>query len=203
MKTVKNTILALGVSIVALCSAQALAADTPAAAQTFGIVDMNKVLQDTEVAKNVFSQMESKRKEYLTLVSKEEDALLSIRQELEKGKGTLSKEVLEEKQKAFEEKYQHWLKLGQRRKVELDIAFEDAMNQMRRKAAEVVAAEAKQRKYSAVFTQNAVMMSTPDLDLTEVVIEQMNKTAKKISIDWAAAAKASEAAFASKDSKKK
>lgn len=210
MKTVKNAILLLAVSAMTAVSAPALAAaatsaaPAPAAAATgltFGVVDINKVLQTTDAAKDVFNQMEGKRKEYLAQISKEEDSLRSMQQELDKSKGTLSKEALEEKGKAFEEKYQQWQKLAQNRKEVLDLAFEDAMNQLRHKAAEIVATEAKQRHYSAVFTQNAVMMSTPDLDMTDAVIAQMNKEVKKIPIDWAAATKASEEA--GKGAKKK
>ena len=189
MKTVKNAIIMLGISAIAAFVTPALAADAPAApasaGPTFGIVDMNKVMQTTDAAKDIFSQLDSKRKEYLAQISKEEDSLRSMQQELEKDK-SLSKDAMEGKKKAFEEKYQQWQKLAQNRKDVLDLAFEKAMNDLRQKAAEIVAEAAKQKHYSAVFTQNAVMMSTPDLDLTEEVIAQMNKSVKKIPIDWAA-----------------
>ena len=197
MKTVKNTILVLGISAIAALSTQAMAADAPAAPAaglTFGIVDMNKVMQTTDAAKDIFSQLDDKRKEYLAQISKEEDTLRTTQQELGKDKDKLSKEAFDEKRAAFEEKYQKWQKLAQNRKEVLDRAFENAMNKLREKAAEIVAAAAKQKHYSAVFTQNAVMMSTPDLDLTPAVIEQMNKSVKKIPVDWAAATAASEAA---------
>jgi outer membrane protein len=206
MKTFKNTMMVLGISAMAVVSAPALAADAPAAPAaapapaatglTFGIVDMNKVMQTTDAAKDIFSQLDGKRKEYLAQISKQEDSLRALQQELDKQKGTLSKEALEVKRKAFEEKYQQWQKLAQNRKDVLDRAFESAMNKLREKAAEIVAAAAKQKHYSAVFTQNAVMMSTPDLDLTGGVIEEMNKTVKNIPVDWAAAS--DEAASAGK-----
>jgi outer membrane protein len=200
MKTFTKAMMVLGISAVAAFSVPALAADAPAAPAaaglTFGVVDMNKVLQTTDAAKDVFSQLDVKRKEYLTQISKQEDSLRVLQQELDKQKGTLSKEALETKRKAFEEKYQEWQKLAQNRKAVLDRAFESAMNKLREKAAEIVAAAAKQKHYSAVFTQNAVMMSTPDLDLTDTVIEQMNKTVTKIPVDWAAAS--NEAADAGK-----
>lgn len=191
MKTVKNAILTLGISAMAALSTPAQAADAPAAGLTFGIVDMNKVMQTTDAAKDIFSQLDGKRKEYLAQISKEEDSLRNTQQELDKDKGSLSKEALDKKRQNFEEKYQKWQKLAQNRKEVLDRAFESAMNELRQKAAQVVAAEAKKKHYSAVFTQNAVMMSTPDLDLTEIVIEQMNKSVKKIPVDWASVTAAS------------
>ena len=191
MTTIKNAVLMIGLSAIAAFSAPALAADAPAVpattGTTFGIVDMNKVLSTTDAAKDIFSQMDVKRKEYLAQLSKEEDSLHAFQQEVEKEKATLSKAAFEEKGKVFEEKYQQLQKNGQSRKEILDRAGEGAMNKLREKAAEIVAEVAKQRHYSAVFTQNAVMMSTPDLDLTDIVIAQLNKTVKSIPVDWAAA----------------
>jgi len=199
MNTIKNTVLMMGISAMAAFSAPALAADAPAAApaaggQTFGVVDMNKVMQTTDAAKDIFAQMEVKRKEYQAQISKEEDALRSSEQELVKQKDTLSKEAFEGKRKAFEDKVVEGQKLVQDRKKTLDQAFNGAMGTLRQEAAKIVASIAKDRHYSAVFTEDAVMISTPDLDMTEIVIEQMNKNTKKIPVDWAAAASDASAA---------
>ena len=210
MKMIKKTIMIAGISAIAAFSAPAFAADAPAATApaaaastglTFGIVDMNKVMQTTDAAKDIFNQMEVKRKEYQAQISKEEDSLRSAEQEIVKQKDTLSKDAFEAKRKAFEEKVLQGQKLVQDRKKILDQAFGGAMNNLRHEAAKIVASAAKERHYSAVFTQDAVMISTPDLDMTDVVIDQMNKNDKKIPVDWAAAA--SDDASDAKGSKKK
>ena len=194
MKTIKNTILMMAISTLVAFSSPALAAaDAPAPAApatglTFGIVDMNKVMQTTDAAKDIFSQMEVKRKEYQTQISKEEDSLRSAEQEIVKQKDTLSKEAFEQKRKAFEAKVLQGQKLVQDRKKILDLAFNGAMVDLRHEAAKIVSSVAKERHYSAVFTQDAVMISTPDLDMTDIVIDQLNKTVKKIAVNWTAAA---------------
>lgn len=199
MKTIKKTIAIIGISALAGVSMPAFAADAPAPAApaagglTFGIVDMNKVMQTTDAAKDVFSQMEAKRKEYQTQISKEEDTLRAAGQDLEKQKDTLGKDAYEQKGKALQEKFMNEQKTVQDRKRILDQAFAAAVGKLRTEAAKVVASIAKQKHYSAVFTEDAVMMSTPDLDMTDAVIEQLNKTVKKIPVDWAAAAADDEA----------
>jgi outer membrane protein len=204
MKTIKNTILMMGISAMAVLSAPVFAADAPAAAGglTFGIVDMNKVLQTTDAAKDIIAQMEVKRKEYQAQIVKEEDSIRSAGQELVKQKDTLAKAAFEEKYKALDERSSQEQKLVQDRKRILDQAFYGAMKNLRDHAAEIVAAAAKERHYSAVFTQDAVMMSTPDLDLTDIVIDQMNKTVKKIPVDWTSASASSDDSAAGKSRKK-
>jgi len=159
-------------------------------AQTFGVVDMSKVLKATEVARDIFSQMENKRKEYQARISKEEDALRSAEQEILKQKDSLSKAEFDKKRKEFEEKVISGQKLVQDRKRILDKAFNDSMGRLRNEAAKIVADIAKEKNYSAVLTQDAVMISVPSLDMTDTVIERMDKGVKKIVIDWAAFAAA-------------
>ena len=58
------------------------------------------------------------------------------------------------------------------------------MSKVRREATKIVAHIAKSKKYAAVFTQNAVLLSDPSLDLTDEVIKTMDKKVKKMKIDW-------------------
>lgn len=187
MNMTKRIALLIGFWAMLLLAAPAFAADEPApAAQTFGVIDMNKVMQITNVAKDIFSQMEVKRKEYQANISKEETSLRAAEQEILKQKDSLSKDEFEKKRKEFEEKVVNGQKLVQERKRILDQAFSSSMGNLRGEAIKIVAEVAKERNYSAVFTQDAVMISTPNLDMTDVVIERMNKQVKKIPIDWSA-----------------
>jgi outer membrane protein len=186
MNTMKKALLAAGIAAIAALSGPALAAD--AAGTSFGVVDMSKVMQTTDAAKDIFSQMEAKRKEYQAQISKEEDSIRSSEQELVKQKDTLSKEDFAAKRGAFEEKVIKGQKMLQDRKRTLDQAFNTAMGKLRHEAAKIVASIAKEKGYGAVFTEEAVMISSPALDMTEAVVAQMNKNVKKIPIDWKVAA---------------
>lgn len=181
----KKIAILMGIAAMISLALPAFAAD---AAQSFGVIDMNKVMQTTDAAKEIFSQLEGKRKEYQTNISKEEESLRAAEQAIIKQKDTLSKEAFDKKRNEFEEKVISGQKLVQDRKRILDQAFNSSMMALRNAAAKVVADVAKEKGFSAVFTQDAVMISTPDMDITDVVIERMNKSVKKIPVDWSAAA---------------
>lgn len=205
MKKINTLLATVGFLALTGLSTAAWSADAPAASAgglTFGIVDMNKVLQTSDAAKDIFSQMESKRKEYEGQISKEEEALRKEGDALKQQKATLSKEAFEEKAKALQGKFIQEQKLVDTRKRTLDRAFSSSITSLRREAAKIVAAIAKEKNYSVVLTEEAVMMSTPDLDMTDAVITQMNKDVKKIAIDWSSASGA-DAAPAKKDGGKK
>lgn len=190
MNMIRRMLFVLSVLALGGLASPAVAVDTPppAAAATFGVLDMNKILKVTEVAKDIFSQLESKRKEYQVSIGKEEEALRAAEQEILKQKDSLSKDDFEKKRKEFEEKVLGGQKLVQERKRILDQAFNSSMGGLRNEAAKIVAEIAKEKNYSAVFTQDAVMISAPNLDMTDIVIEKMDKTVKKMPIDWAAMA---------------
>jgi outer membrane protein len=182
----------MGFLAMAVLAAPAFAANDPApAAQGFGVVDMNKIMQTTDVAKDIFSQMEVKRKEYQANISKEENTLRAAEQEILKRKDSLSKDEFEKERKGFEEKVINGQKLVQDRKKILDQAFSKSMGNLRGEAINIVAEVARERNYSAVFTQDALMISAPSLDMTDVVVERINKHVKKIAIDWSASTAAS------------
>lgn len=178
------------IAMIAALAMMALTAPAKAEESTFsfGVVDMSKVMANTTAAKDVFSQLEEKRKQYQTDISKEENALRSAEQDIMKQKDSLARDEFDKQRKGFEEKVIKGQKLVQDRKRILDQAFNSSMLRLRGEAAKIVATLAKERKYSAVFTQEAVMMSTPEMDMTEEVISRMNKELKKISVDWSASA---------------
>ncbi len=189
MKTITKTLLAISLSAMTAFSMPAMAAAPAASGQTFGVVDMNQVLQSTDAAKSIFKQMDARRKRYQAEISKAENSLRASEEELQKQKDTLSKSAFEDKQKAIEEKVIEGQKMVQNRRQILDQAFSTAMNSLRHSAAQIVAHIAKEKHYSAVFTDQAVMMSMPDMDMTKDVIDQMNKKVKSISVDWKKASK--------------
>jgi outer membrane protein len=160
----------------------ALAAETP----IFGVVDMNKVMQKTDAAKDIFGQLEDKRKEYQAQISKEENTLRSAEKEIIKQKDSLSKDEFERKRKEFEEKVMDGQKLVQERKKTLDTAFSGSMTSLRNEAAKIIAEIAKEKHLSAVLSEEAVLLSTPDLDITDAVIEKLNKHVKKMPVNWVA-----------------
>lgn len=151
---------------------------------SYGIVDINKVVQTADAAKGIFSELEGKRKEYQSQISKEEDSLRSFETDVMKQKDTLSKEEFEKKRKEFEGKMTSAQKMVQERKRLLDQAFSEAMGAFRKEVLKATADIAKEKGYAAVFTQEALVLAEPGLDITTEVISRVNKSVKKIPVVW-------------------
>ena len=180
MTKLKTLMMALA-AVAILGTAPAFAADAPA----FGVVDMQKVLQTTDAAKGLIADLEAKRKEFQTQITKEETTLRASEQEILKQKDTLSKEEFEKKRKEFETKVTAAQKSVQDRKKTLDDAFAEAMNKLRAEILKAAADVSKTKGFTAVFTQEAMVLADQKMDITADVIAGVNKNVKKIDVNWA------------------
>lgn len=179
MKHLKNALMAVGL-MTFVAAAPAMAADSP----QYGFVDMGKVVQKTDAAKGIFTELEGKRKEYQEQIKKEEDALEASQNEIKSLREKLSAEEFGKKAKEWDAKFQSGQKMVQEKKHTLDEAYGRSMMKLREEAAKIIAEVAKEKGYSAVFTQDAVIMASQELDITEEVITRMNKNVKKIAVEW-------------------
>lgn len=185
MKNLQKWTMALVVGVMVLATAPVLAAADPASGSfTYGVVDINQILQSTDAAKGIFTEIEGKRKEYQGEIAKEEEQLRSTEQSIIKQKDSLSKDEFSKKRKEFDERVMSAQKMVQGHKNTLDQAFSESMVKLRREAAKIVAEIAKEKGYSAVFTQDALILAAHDMDITKEVIDRMNKNVKKIQVDW-------------------
>lgn len=153
-------------------------------ALTFGVIDMSRVMKETDAAKGILSAFEGKRSEYEKQIQKEGDSLAQLEKDIIAKKSKLSEEEFNKARKEFEEKLVNAQKMVQERKKTLDKGMTDGVNKLRAEAAKITADVAKERGYSAVLTQEAVVLAEPTLDVTDEVVKRLNAKVKKIDIKW-------------------
>ncbi len=180
MNTMKNVALACGM-LALLFTAPAQAAD---GTLKYGVVDMSKVVQNSEAAKGIFSELESKRKQYQDQIKKEEASLTTLEQEIRGQQEKLSKDEFSKKAKDFDGKVAAGQKMVQEKKKTLDQAYAVSMTKLRDEAAKIIGDIAKEKGFSAIFSQDAVVMASNDLDITEEVVKRLNDKVKKIPVEW-------------------
>ena len=164
-----------------------------AADYSFGVVDMNVVMQKSAAAQSIMKQLDDKKESYRKQIDSKEKELRTSEEKIMKEKAKLSKEDFEKKRNAFKEDVIKGHKLVQKDKLILDRAFNISMTELRKNITKVIADIAKDKDFSAVLTQNSVMMSKPELDITAEVVKKLDDEVKTIKVDWDAASKVQEA----------
>ncbi len=151
---------------------------------TFALVDVNKVMLKSKAAKSLLKQLDEKRALFHKKLVKEEKKLKEEEKEIISKREKMTKDEFKKKRQSFGKKVLDAQKKVQNNKVILDRGFNTYMNKLRMEATKIVAKIAKNKKYAAVFTQNAVLLSDPSLDITSQVVKTMNKEVKDIKVDW-------------------
>jgi len=156
---------------------------------TFGVVDMNAVMEKTLAAKSIIKQIDEKKKTFSTAIDAKEKELRAEEQKLIDAKAKLSEDEFGKKREGFKQDVIEGHKLAQKNKMILDKGFSIAMNKFRSNVMAAINEIATEKKYSAIFMQNSLMMASPELDVTELLIKKLDAKVKEIKVDWAEASK--------------
>jgi len=150
----------------------------------FAVVNMKKVMETIDVAKNIFKQLDAKRKEFQKEISEKEKKLREEERNILNNKDNLSKNEFQNKRKEFEAKLLNGQKIVRNHKKTLDYALNNSINKLHSAVIKVVSEISKERGYFAVFTKETLVVSDPALDITEDVIARMNNKIQKFKVDW-------------------
>jgi len=188
MKSYHFTLAAAVFAAFTLLVQPAIAAEKAAEASgqsvRFGILNLDRVLQDSDAAKGIMAELNAKRKEYEAQITKEEKSLLSAEEEIRKQKSKMTEEEFGKKRTEFEKKLTNAKKMVQDRKGTLDNAFNTSMKKLREESLKITAEIARDRNFDIVFSDDAIVLAESAYDITDEVLARLNKDVKKIAVVW-------------------
>lgn len=168
-----------------LCVAAALVLSPVAAfAQEIVTINIQSILSDSAAAKSAKSQIDSKRNQYQNELKKIEDKLRKEDQTLSEQRSLLSPEALEQKKREFAKQVTEAQQDVQEKRERLGEAYNDAVGDIQDAVMKIVADMAKARGFKVVIPTNNLVYATPDLDITQDVLNQLNKDLPKVSINF-------------------
>lgn len=187
MNNVKSAILA-GVALATLAFSGSAFSETHPS--SYAIVDMNKVMREATAGDGIRTELNAKSKQFHTELENQDKSLTAEKEALAQKRESMSSDDFEKKVKELQNKYGNAERLLQERRRTLDVASNTSRNKLLTEATKIIADIAKEKGYGTVFTQEAVLLADPELDITDEVVKRMNSSVKKIAIDWNAANKA-------------
>jgi len=139
------------------------------------IVDVQQILRDSLVAKNVQTQMTQRTDRYSKEVSDQENELRRTQDELERQRTVLSADVFNTKMRDFQQRYDALDHGVQATRQALQQAYNDAMTKVENTALQIIADLAAERKANLVVTKAAVLFTAQGLDITQEVIRRLDE----------------------------
>ncbi|HEY3919622.1 MAG TPA: OmpH family outer membrane protein [Stellaceae bacterium] len=164
-----------------LAAALALAALPPLAARSQQVappvlitVDVQQILRDSLVAKDVQAQMDQRTDRYTKEVTDQENDLQKTQDELEQQRTTLAPDVFNAKMRDFQQRYDTLDTRVQVARQALQQSYNDAMTKIENTALQIISDIAAERKANIVVAKAAVLFEAPQLDITQEVIQRLD-----------------------------
>ena len=163
-----------------LLAAPAAAADLPPA--QIAVLDYQAVIRDSLAAQQVRRQIDDYRRAYQEEMAREEEQLRGEEQELKRLRGTIPAAAFDERRRSFERRVQEAQRRAQDQARTLDRMFNQAMGQLRRQMAPIVAEMTKQLGFNLVVDKSQILFAARALDISEEVAAALNEKLPHIEV---------------------
>ena len=147
------------------------------------LVDMAYVLRNAEATTKIRELLDDKKQEFSNEFQKKEADLLQTERELNLKRDVLSEADFNEEVQAFQNEVAAVQKEIQFKRNSLDQAFQQAQDNLRSIASEIVTAIAQSEKLDLVLTKEAALIFRQDLNITEEVLQILNERTKNARIE--------------------
>jgi outer membrane protein len=137
-------------------------------------VDVQQILRDSLVAKDVQAQMDQRTDRYTKEVTDQENELQKTQEQLEKERSTLAPEAFNAKMREFQRRYDALDNRVQATRQALQQSYNDAMTKVETTALQIISDIAVERKANLVVAKAAVLFEAPELDITQEVIKRLD-----------------------------
>ena len=147
------------------------------------VVNIDKVLRDAKATERVRALLDEKREEFQNDFATREASLLQIEKDLQSKRTLLSEEAYRAEVAQFQNEVASIQKEIQFKRQAIDKAFQEAQDEIRALAIEIVAEIAGSQKLDVVINKSSALVFRQDLDITEAVITQLNERTKNARLE--------------------
>jgi Skp family chaperone for outer membrane proteins len=137
-------------------------------------VDVQQILRESLVAKNIQSQMDQRTERYTKEVAAQEGDLQKTQDELERQRTVLAPDAFNSKMRDFQQRYDALDNRVQVTRQALQQAYNEAMTKVENTALQIISDMAAERKVNLVVAKAAVLFEAPSLDITKEVITRLD-----------------------------
>lgn len=167
--------LALGLSGFAAVS---LAADAPAAAK-IATVDIEKAIKATSAGQKMSKELQGEFEKKKADFQKRDTDLRKMFEDLEKKKSLLTDEARAKKAGELQQEQMKFQKEVAESQTTIQKKERDLLEPIAKKMEEIIEKVAKEGSYTAILDKRAILWGAKSADLTDEIVKEFEKSAKK------------------------
>jgi len=145
----------------------------------FAVVDVEQVEREAAMNKDITAQMNDLRKKLSEQVKQEEAELRKASEELQRQKVLLSPDAFEQEVRKFRQKELEFQKKIQERNNDFNRVRIYARNAFGQELTKALSEISKEHQLTLVFRRSQLLVSAKALDITHIVLAQINKNVPK------------------------
>ncbi len=170
----KMVLVGIGLLMAALVSGNAWAQGL-----RVGVIDINKILNESEAGMAAKKKMEARYEEIKKKIDAKQQEARAMKEELDKQKVMLGKEKLKEKEDALQAKINELRQLTQEGEKEMQTRQGEATREVLKQIETQIDTLVKADKLDLVLERSAgVVYFNPSMDITQRVLDLVNKGGK-------------------------
>jgi len=151
--------------------------------QRIGLIDLDSVLRTSQGTARVRELLDAQRQLFQEEFAARETALQETERRLIAQREVLSQEEFASQLSIFEAEVADIQKEIQYRREAIDIAFQDAQENMRRIALEIVADVASELRLDFVLERDSALIFVPRLNISDEVLRRLDERTKDVRIE--------------------
>ncbi len=152
-------------------------------AETVAVLDVRELLKNSKAAIAMKDQLNAVAKKYTEEDQKQQKEIQKKEEELLRQKSTLTPEAFSDRKNAFEKTVIEFNKSSNAKRKALSKAEKDAISQIEDEVEKIVKQISETDKISAVIRKSAIILSDPTLDITQKVVDELNKKLSSVKVN--------------------
>jgi len=165
----------IGLAFALLLAPVAAAAQAALPTPAIVVVDMMQIMRDAKAAKDVQAQVQNDMNAYTKEVSKREDDLKHLSDQLERQRTALAPDVFATKSQEYQQRYTALDHDVQTKRQAMQQTYSDAMTKVETMALQIIADVARERKANMVVAKAALLYMADGIDVTAEVTRRLDE----------------------------
>ncbi len=146
------------------------------------VVDMQRLIDSSSAANSIKEQAKKERDVYQAEVSKEEEKLRKEEEKLNEQRSILTQEAYNEKRREFNDKLAKIQRDFQERRAKQEETLKKSLDQINQVIFEIIDGLAAENSFDIAIPTSQILYATKKLDITDQVLESLNKKLPKLSM---------------------
>lgn len=144
------------------------------------VVDMQKLMNSSTAAMDIKERAKKERDSYQASISKEEDQLRKEEAKLQEQRSILTQEAFNDKARVFKDKVAKVQRNFQEKRAAQEESLKKSLDQVNQVVFEIIDSLAKEEGFDVTIPTSQILYATKSLDITEKVLERLNKKLPKL-----------------------